>query len=44
MSCNTVKGNRIESIDFDVLSEGSIFYKGVRIYKSVVKIMVNIKP
>jgi hypothetical protein len=35
---NTGKGNRIESLDFDVLAEGSKFYKGVRIHKSVIEL------
>tara|TARA_B110000503_G_scaffold82562_1_gene125952 strand:+ start:377 stop:1249 length:873 start_codon:yes stop_codon:yes gene_type:complete len=39
---NTGKGNRIESLDFDVLAEGSKFYKGVRIHKSVVELDPNI--
>ena len=35
---NTAKGNRIESLDFDVLAEGSKFYKGVRVHKSVIEL------
>ena len=29
------KGNRIESLDFDVLVDGSKFYEGLRIHESV---------
>jgi hypothetical protein len=34
--------NRIESLDFDVLVDGSKFYKGLRIHVSVKELQPNI--
>ena len=39
---NTGKGNRVESLEFDILAEGSRFYKGVRIHKSVIELNPDI--
>ena len=34
--------NRIESLDFDVLVDGSKFYEGLRIHESVKELQPNI--